>query len=284
MTQWWPAEMAGRWANRPWDTWFWDLLPGSAWGWPGAYYWFQKISPSEGHQQQLAIKSPVAYPWIANVQAAVKANVVYIITYQNDTPNWGGLSSLIAISPPCGNWVSNLYETPDEIIRSQTSGILAAIQADRDKIATVLAAVAMTGELECGITATIQGAPELDVGIRAAILGEATKYLPIKAAVRGEPELSPAIIAAVGKDFDLAVTMNAAVRGNTEMHCHLKAAVLGDTEMSVGIVAFVVKTRVDQILLEMENLWPQELDLRSTPNWASKVKDYRQSSLSARNS
>jgi len=243
--------------------------------------------PVEGsHQIQLAFRSPVRrksdYDWALNVEA----NVTYLLTYPNDTPNWGNLADMATISPPCANWYSLVYYVtgPVEYERSQSSGMLAAIQADREKVASILAACAKTDELEISNYAAIQGEPSQDIGILAAILGEAERSLPIRAAVRTERLLEPAIISACAKTDELEISNYAAIQGNPQVHSHLKAAVLGETDKSVGIVAFVVKTRVDHIILEMENLWPQELDLRSTPNWASKVKDYRKSSLSARDS
>jgi hypothetical protein len=249
---------------------------------PGQYQ-FYKIAPEGTHQEQLAFRSPVdrdATEWWA---LSPKAGVIYLLTYPDDTPNWGNLSTLVSISPPCGNWNSRLYES-DYVLRSQTWGILAAIMAEREKVASILAACAKTDEMNSGITATIQGEPELPVSIYAAIQGEAERYPRIRAAIRAEPELEPAIIAACAKTDELDCGVLAAIRGNPEVHSHLKAAIKGETETSSGIVAFVVKTRVNSILLEMENLFPQELDLRSTPNWASRVKDYRKSGLGARDS
>jgi hypothetical protein len=301
MVQWWPLAIAGPFSGQPWDTWFWAQLPGrypgqtvngellNSWGWPGyelsepiTYYWFMKISPSGGHQEQLAIRSPETRT--SPQGYTVKADVIYILTYETDTPNWGTASSLVAISPPCGNWLSSLYEVTNEVQRSQTVGLLAAIQAEIDKTCGIIAAVAKTGQLNIGILANIQGSPQLPLGLKAAIRADTSRYLPIRAAIRAERLLEPSIIAAVGKDFELPAGITATIQGNPQIHCHLKAAVLGETEKTVGIVAYVVKSREQAILLEMENLGPQDLDLRSVPNWPSKVKDYRKSSLGPRDS
>ena len=272
MGLWWPHAIANELASYPWDTWFWAPLPRPAswdywaWGWPGyspiapvTYYWFRKISPSGGHQQQLAIKSPVGrvtetfqsydyrgYP--------VKANVIYICCYVNDSPNWAGAtSSLVQVSPPCSNWVSKLYEVPEAADRSQTYGMNAAIQGDREKAAKIKAAIAKDFDLPAGIQAAIQGNPELDVGIQAAIQADRTLEYPIRAAIRAERILEPSIIAAVAQDVDLPAGITAAIQGNPQKNYFMKAAIRGDAQLSVGIKAFVVKSRVNKILLDMEN-------------------------------
>lgn len=268
-------------SEQPWGVWFWAegepiaLSPGQ--------YEFYKIPPEDGYQEQLAFRSPVDRTATQYGDLTVRAGIVYLLTYPGDLPNWGTIASLVAISPPCGNWNSLLYETT-EYIRSQTWGLLAAIQAEREKVCSIIAAVAMTGQLSLGVLATIQAQPELPLGLKAAVLGERSRDLPIRAAIRAERILEPSIMAAVGKDFELPAGITATVQGDVEVHCHLKAAVLGETEKSVGIVAYVVKSREQAILLEMENLGPQDLDFRSVPNWPSKVKDYRKSSLSPRDS
>ncbi len=268
--------------DKPWKSWFW--AEGINYNLPRGQTEFYKIPPENGYRQQLAVRSPEDRKPTAYYQLYVRANVIYVFTLPGDLPNWGGIGSFVEVSPPCGNWYSEIYKMPGQVTRSQTSGINAAIRGERENAAGIAAALAKTDELGCGVKATIQGSPELDVGIRAAILGDATRYLPIRAAIRAERLLEPAIIAAIGKDFNLLPGVIATIQGNPQQHCHLKAAIKGETEKTCGIKAFVVKTRVDHILLEMENLWPQELDLRSTPNWASKVKDYRKSNLSARDS
>jgi hypothetical protein len=277
MTWWADVIYDSWWAGQPWDTWFWGLIPSSAWGWPPGDYQVRKISPAGGHQVQLAIRSPIARSG-GPANYTVKANVVYILTYQNDTPNWGTSSRLVAISPPCGNWVSNLYETPNEVMRSQTFGILAAIQGEREKIARVLAAVAKTGELASTVQAAVMAQLDLPIEMHAAVMGERERALPMRAAVRTERLLESTVEAAVGKDFDLTSTILAAVQGNPHLRHGMRAAVKGEAEKTVGISAFVVNSRVDHIYLEFENLWPQEMDIR-VPNWASRVKDYRKDSI-----
>ncbi len=269
----------------PWDEWFWYTLDRNLLdGFPLADYEFYKISPTEDHLAQLAIRSPIDHPSFNN-RPAVKAHVIYILTLNNDTPNWGGINQYaFSASPACGNWKTSVYENPGETTRSQTWALNAAIAGNPENAAKIVAAIAKEFSLDCGITATVWGNPELDAMIRVAILGNPERTYSIRAAILTERSLETSIIAAVGKDFSLSAGMLAAIQGNPEQNCHLKAAIKGEAEKSVGIVAYVVKTRVNSILLEMENLWPQELDLRSTPNWASKVKDYRKSSLSARDS
>lgn len=261
-------------------------------GIPNGNYNLYKLPASNGHSNQILLRTPVPLWGAEEVVPGrpsldFEADTLYILTHADDTPNYeGDTSGLLALSPPCGNWRTHVYQQI-EATRSQTWGILAAIRANREKAIGIKACIAarmFDSTLDLGILAAIQKELQLDIGIQAAILGEASRYLPIRAAIRTERLLEPAIIAAVGKDFSLISGATATVQGNTEVHSHLKAAVKGETERTASIKAFVVNTRVDHILLEMENLFPQELDLRSTPNWASKVKDYRKSNLSARDS
>lgn len=295
MSLWWPAAITtGHYASQPWNKWFYDYIVSSAWGWPGydfvaiskTYYYFKKISAGNGHKIQLAIKSPIdrQCDWYVastgkTVTYKVKKNVIYICCYSDDTPNWGSVSKFVTVSPPCSNWHTHLYEVIEKTTRSQTWGLLAGIATTRDKALSVSAAVAKTGSLEGGLSAAIAADIDLPISIYAAILGDANQYCNQRAAIRTDRLLEPSALAAVAQDFDLPIDMYAAIQGNPEAHSHVKAAILGETESSVGIVAYVVKSRVDEIMLEMENLWPQDLDLRSTPNRASKFKDWRKSSL-----
>jgi hypothetical protein len=282
MSQWWLFAMATIWKSQPWDTWFWDQLPETAWGWPGwvygsQSYWFMKISPSGGHKQQLAIRSPADRTSIAGY--SVKKDVIYICCYRDDTPNWGGISSLVSISPPCSNWCTALYQVPEEVTRSQTSGLKAAIQDGREIKPGIRATVARTGELADAITASIQAYRDAPVTLQAAVRGTVTRSIPIKAAVRTERDLAPGIEAAVARTAELPVSIQAAIQGCTQLPIRTRAAIRGEAQMSVGIIANVVVSRAPQIYLEMENLVPQEFDLRSTPNWPSRVKDWRAESL-----
>jgi len=207
-------------------------------------------------------------------QRLVKKDVIYIITYPGDTPNWGNVSQFIDIGPPCGNWRSSMFEEA-EITRSQTYSVQAAVQTVRELPGKIKATVAKNDELACGVTATIQAAPELPIEMRAAIMGNPEIEYPIRAAIRAERLLEPAIIASISKDFSLDSGVTATIQGNPLQWYGTRAAIKGETEKTVGIKAFVVKSRVNQIMLEMENLWPQELDLRSTPNSPSKFRDWR---------
>ncbi len=281
MTLWWPNAFPAQ-AHR---SWFWALRPGTSetvspyTEWAAGYYWFYKIPAENGHRIQLAFKSPVDRRSEGWGQRLVKANVIYIVTYPGDTPNWGSSSSLVEIGPPCWNWYSDMYELVSATTRSQTFGLNAAIRANRNKITKVKAAIAKTDSLNYTAKGAIAGNPELEISIRSAISGDAERTVPMRAAIRAERVLEPAIIAAVARDFDLPVRAKAAISGDAQKECRIRAGIKGETQKTVGITAFVVKTRVDKIMLEMENLWPQELDLRSTPNWASKFKDYRKSGL-----
>jgi hypothetical protein len=272
-------------ATKPRDTWFYAPIPGGAWGWPGAstasavdtYYWFYIISASGGHKTQLAIKSPVTRT--SEYGYTVQADIIYILCYEDDTPNWGNTSSMISIAPPCANWYTDLYEVPAEVMRSQTSGLQAAIQGIRERDISIISAVAKEDSEDIGILAAVQAELELPITIQAAIKGARERSLPIRAAIRSECIVEPDIIAAVAKEDSEDIGILATIQGERFVYDNLKAAILGEAERTVGITAVVVKSRADKILLEMENLWPQELDLRSTPNWASRTKDYRKDSL-----
>jgi len=273
---WWP----GTFPSQPWRTWFWATRPGTGatyspyTEWAAGYYWFYKIPAEGGHREQLAFRSPEDRRSTGWGRRLVKKDVLYIITHAGDTPNWGNVSQFIDIGPPCGNWRSAMFEE-GETTRSQTYSLLAAAQSNRELPIGIDAAVAKTEELAPGVTATIQATPELPITTQAAIAGNPELAHPVRAAIRAELYLEPAIIAAVGKDFSLDCGATATVQGNPYKWYGTRAAIIGETEKSVGITAFVVKSRATQIMLEMENLWPQELDLRSTPNSPSKFRDWR---------
>lgn len=273
---WWP----GAFPSQPWRTWFWATRPGTSatysryTEWAAGYYWFYKIPAEGGHREQLAFRSPEDRRSTGWGQRLVKKDVLYIITHAGDTPNWGNVSQFIDIGPPCGNWRSAMFEE-GETTRSQTYSLLAAAQSNRELPIGIDAAVAKTEELAPGVTATIQATPELPITTQAAIAGNPELAHPVRAAIRAELLLEPGIIAAIGKDFSLVPGVTATVQGNPYQWYGTRAAIKGETEKTVGIVAFVVKSRADQIMLEMENNWPQELDLRSTPNSPSKFRDWR---------
>jgi len=277
---WWP----GTFPSQPWRTWFWATRPGTGatyspyTEWAAGYYWFYKIPAEGGHREQLAFRSPEDRRSTGWGQRLIKKDVLYIVTYVTDTPNWGNVSQFIDIGPPCGNWRSAMFEE-GETTRSQTYSLLAAAQSNRELPIGIDAAVAKTEELAPGVTATIQATPELPITTQAAIAGNPELAHPVRAAIRAELLLEPGIIAAVGKDFSLVPGVTATVQGNPYQWYGTRAAIKGETEKSVGITAFVVKSRATQIMLEMENLWPQEMDLRSTPNSPSEWRDWRKHQL-----
>jgi hypothetical protein len=291
MAQWWIYAFR----DKPWNTWFWAPIPAlntvgqglSAQGWPGwrgtsppTCYWFYKISPEGAHKQQLAIKSPVRHipdrkEWEL---FEVKANVVYILTYLDDTPNWGNSSQLVGLSPPCGNWISKVYAAED-VTRSQTYGLDAAVEGTRSLKYRIRASIAFCGQLNPKIEATVQGSPEVLINHKVAVQGCSQRSGLIKTAVRGEIELGYRQVTAVSKEFEHSMSIDATVQGNTRRWYVQKGAVKGEAEKTVGISALVVKSRLHWIYLEFENFWPQEFDLRGIPNWPSKVKDWRRSRL-----
>jgi hypothetical protein len=274
---WWPVDPYIR--RHPYRTWVWERrYDTNATEWANGYYWFYRIPAENGHREQLAFRSPEDRRSVGWGQRLVKKDVIYIITYPGDTPNWGNVSQFIDVGPPCGNWRSSMFEEA-EITRSQTYSVQAAIRTVRELPGKIKATVAKNDELEAGITATIQATPELPITTQAAIAGNTELVHPIRAAIRAELYLEPAIIAAVGKEFSLNSGATATVQGNPYKWYGTRAAIKGETEKTVGIKAFVVKSRATQIMLEMENLWPQELDLRSTPNSPSKFNDWRTDQL-----
>ena len=273
---WWPYDV--NLYRQPYRTWFWSSRYTHGTEWPDGMYLFYKIPAENGHREQLAFKSPEDRRSTGWGQRLIKANILYIITYPGDTPNWGNVSQFIEIGPPCGNWLSDMF-VEGETTRSQTYSLLAAVRSNRELPTGIDAAVAKTGELSQGVTATIQAMPELPIITQAAIAGNPELRCPIRAAIRSEPYLEPGIVAAVGKDFSLVPGVTATIQGNPIEWYGTRAAIKGETEKAVGITAFVVRSRANQIMLEMENLWPQELDLRSTPNSPSEWRDWRKHNL-----
>jgi hypothetical protein len=291
MGLWWPHVVANEFAGYAWDTWFWAVLPHPAdytywaFGWPGyhvddpdTYYWFRKISASDGHQQQLAIRSPVdrvtaVHPGLAYVYS-IKANVIYICCYDGDTPNWVGAGYAFSVAPPCSNWLTDEYGV-EAITRSQTSGMRSAIMAERSLPGSIISALAKTKELSGGISASLQTELELPDSLYTAIQGDVDQPVGVRASIMAQLELPDGIISALAKTDELPDGIKAAIRGNTQSNSWIRTAIWGETEKEVGIVANIVISRKDTILLEMENLIPQEMDIRSTPNWRSRVKDYR---------
>lgn len=273
---WWPYDV--NLYKFPYRTWFWSTRYTHGDEWPEGFYWFYKIPAEAGHREQLAFRSPEDRRSVGWGQRLIKKDVLYIITYAGDTPNWGNVSQFIDIGPPCGNWLSGMFEE-GETTRSQTYSLLAAAQSNRELPIGIDAAVAKTEELAPGVTATIQATPELPITTQAAIAGNPELAHPVRAAIRAELLLEPGIIAAIGKDFSLVPGVTATVQGNPYQWYGTRAAIKGETEKSVGITAFVVKSRATQIMLEMENLWPQEMDLRSTPNSPSEWRDWRKHQL-----
>ncbi len=281
MVRWWPDAFP----DQPYGVWFYAKRPNETstnpCEWPTGYYWFFKIEAEGGHRDQLMFYSEVnkyyKSCWSNPKNIQFYANVKYLLCYPDDTPNWAGCD-LVQITPPCRNWRSDLYmET--ESTRSQTYGIQAAVRSDRDLQTGIVSAVAKNGQLGDEILAAIQGQPELLVTLKAAICGDAEKEPRIRAAIRKERDLQTGIVSAVAKTDQLEDNIKVAIRGNPHLDIRTRAAIKGEAQASVTIVAYIQVKRVDRIKLEMENLVPQELDIRSVPNWSSQVKDWRKESL-----
>lgn len=303
------------WAKRPgdtgpvdpdtWDNHGYPLVPGPCgaadafWEWPSGYYWFYKIPPVYRYEEirdwqgrlvstipilerpeQLAFKSPdrrCAY--VIDYDHAidrwfVEANTIYIFTYPGELPACPNTGDVIAIASPCDNWESAIWSV-EEVERTQSWGLKAAVQQIRTLNPSVSAVIGQHTALDCSVLSAIAATQDLAPGTLAAISGEAQKTPRIQAAIRSDRVLQPGILSVVAKDFDLLPCALAAISGDNQQHVHLKSAIRADTQKNASIIANVVKSRADQIMLEMENNWPQELDLRSTPNSPSKFRDWR---------
>jgi len=256
VTFWWGTVLPAS----PWDTWFY---------WAPWNCQVMMISASGGHQPQLASKE-------------LADGTITLRVYDGDTPNLGNLGAT-QVAAPCGNQGYAQYtvtgEVSPEITRSQTWDVAAAAQAVRQIPVGLRASVCTIDQLETCIVSAIQFEEVLECNIFAAVRAEREKTCKILAAVRTEPYLGIGYVAAVGKDFELPVSIGAINQGNPQVRYHLRAACLGESEKSVSIKALVMKSRVNQIMLEMENLWPQEMDLRSTPNSPSEWRDWRKHQL-----
>jgi hypothetical protein len=291
---WWSAMFAGN----PYSVWFYDHRhygggsnpvytgPEPVSEWPSGMYWFYKIPASGGHNDQLAYKSPedrycrwydsnhVMQPGYRKIVA----NTLYIITMPGDTPNWVGSPSFVEIGAPCGNWNSDEWEF-SWTTRNQTIVTSAAVRATQENPFTISSVVAVTKDAACPIDAAVQGVRDLDVSEWAAIQGNVDKPAPIRAAVRKELTSNTPIISAIAKDFDTPAKIISYIQGNPLIWYRHTAFVRGETEIPCGISALVVVDRTPKILIDIENLGPQERDVRSTPNWASRAIDWTKTSL-----
>lgn len=347
MTLWWPNAFP----DKPWRTWFWARRPGEDDAgrkfseWPPGYYWFYKIPPEAGHKQQLAFKSPEdrrCYAW-KSFNCDIKANVIYIITYPGDTPNWGN-STLVNIGPPCGNWHSSMYKVipleknieqsshitaavrqtrvatskitavvheaprvlrsqfsqitsfikgvrekksrllayvviPPTAIRNQTAGIKTAIRTDQGSRSRIRSAIAKTFIMNTNVITAVRTSRVVSSKTITAIQTNRDRSTNIRSAVRTLREVECTLVSAIGKDFDLESKVTATVQGNPIKAVRYRGALKGEAQTTSQITAFVVLSRAEKIMLEMENLYPQEFDMRSVPNWASEFKDWRKSKL-----
>lgn len=226
------------------------------------YYW----AAGNGHCEQIKIiNSDGSSTW-------------YVC--DGDIPIEAG-AHLVTASPPCGNPGEDIWQIDRVQERNQTWEVRAAIRGEPERSLGLQAAIAKANDLSPTIKAAIAGNPSLEFGALAAIRGNPERSLKIRASVMGGPELALAINAAIAVDVDLTPKIQAAIQGNPTMEVGQKAAIKGDAERTFTISTLILKNREEAILLEMENVWPQECDLRSTPNWPSRVKDYRRDSLGA---
>lgn len=270
-TTWWQSDFA----QLPYSTWFWVHIDAKP-HFPEGDYWIQRIPADDAHREQLAYWTPVDIYSGSNVY--FKANTLYILTDRKDTPNWGGTSNFVQIAAPCGNWGFFNYQS-NEQERNQTYGSRAAVLGTRESIISIKALLVMMGEIACSVASSIQSTRDAETDICAAVLATREITYPIRAAIRVQRSLTSGTKAAVARDFSISYDINAAVQGSPRIIYGQRTAIRGEAQATIRMTAMVMKSRVNTIYLEMENLWPQELDLRSTPNWPSRVKDYRKDSL-----
>lgn len=241
---------------------------------PGLYEYY-KIPAGGGHNIQLVFRSPVdrvaGFPWALSV----RAGVIYILTYPDDTPNWGTETGLIAISPPCGNWSSLLFEAV-ELIRNQTSAIQAAVSKDITLSTGMLAAVAETKTLEIGMVAYCAADMLMQCGQYAAVEGESDTSTILNAAVSDEISLSSELVAAVSTDFGVTSEIRALIQKEFTEYVWIKAAIIGEpAPITCALRARVLADRRDQIRLEFEPMWIQDLVNSNAPNSPSVPRDSR---------
>lgn len=293
-----------------WDNHGYPLVPGPCgaadafWEWPSGYYWFYKIPPGyrylgirnaqgllvstipiqESPAPQLAFKSPERRcAYVIDYDHAidrwfVEANVTYIFTLPGELPACPNTGGVIEIASPCDNWESAIWSVA-ETVRTQSWGLTAAVQRTRTLTPIISAVVGQHSDLDCSVLSAVAKTQGLAPGSLAAIQGEAQKIPRIQAAIRSDRSIQPGILSVIAKDFDLLPGSLAAISGDYQDHFHTKSAIQSDVEKPAGIIANVVKSRATQIMLEMENLWPQEMDLRSTPNSPSEWRDWRKHQL-----
>lgn len=291
-----------------WDNNGYPLVPGPCgaadafWEWPSGYYWFYKIPPAYRYielrnmwgdlvstipvfvrNEQLAFKSPdrrCAY--VIDYDHAidrwfVEANTIYIFTRPGEAPVCPNTGDVIAVASPCDNWESAIWSFDEpEIIRTQSWGLKAAVQQTRTLRPSISAVVGQNVAHNCHVLSAIAATRTLDAATHAAIMGDAQRISRTQAAIRYDRQLDqPGVLSAIAETYNLDVATLAAISNDIQQHYHVKSAIRSDTQKNASIIAYVVKSRVDTILLETENVWPQELDLRSTPNHPSKYRDWR---------
>jgi len=227
------------------------------------------------HGEQLAVYNPDgSTTWYVN---------------DGDTPRYGGGGSLQS-NPACDNpgediWVTMPPSTPPPTtppptgpqitIRTQTWGIRSAVQGVRETPLELLTAIATTPMRDLVLDATIAGNPAHEFLLSSTIRGTLEKEFKLKSAIRKTIDVPLKMSTAIAHDFEIAPKIDATVQGNPWVHTHLGAFIQGEAEKAFTISAIILKDRTETIYLEMENLFPQECDLRGIPNAPSKFKDWR---------
>lgn len=244
----------------------------------GVYYIYYPAD--DEHGEQLAVpNSDGSTTWYVN---------------DGDTPRYGGGGSLQS-NPACDNpgediWVTQPTVYTDDVpdtpptgpqitIRTQTWGIRSAIQGAREAPLKLLTAIATTPMRGLVLDATIAGNPTHDFLLSSTIRGTPEKEFKLKSAIRKIIDAPIKMTTAIAHDFEIAPKIDVAIQGSPWVHTHLDASIQGEAEKAFTVSAIILKDRAETIYLEMENLFPQECDLRGIPNAPSKFKDWRKTTF-----
>lgn len=262
--------------------------------WAPGEYWFYKIpATSWSTNRQLAFRSPVdrvssvvdyyihddhdendnfhiTWYW---TEFLIKAGVTYILTSKGETPRWGGETDFVQVGGYCSNLGQDVYQEAVKV-RSQSFYVDSVVQAERSLPLSSVAAVGVAKELELTTVAACKGDRYLPLSSVAAILGETEHEFLARTDVRTNRSLDLSAVAAIETEFSEEFSAVTAIGGDSDEPFSACAAVRGEGTLEFSAVAFVAVDRTDAIMLEMENLWPQEYANESVPNWPSKARHW----------
>lgn len=278
-------------SEQPWEEWF--YLPVRSrffsdenpyynypdWTWlPEDAFWFYKIpetSTGTSNYQLVVWSDRTVYPYSASrdVCMTIRANTYYVFTQKGDPPRWPGDVGLTKIEPPCDNYDAAIYHTSYST-RSQSVLAEAAVQADRSLSLSSIAAVGTTKELELTTVAICKGTRYLPLLSVAAIRGDTEHEFRARTDIRTNRSLELSAVAAVETEFSEEFSAVTAIGGDWDEPFSACAAIRGEGTLEFSAVAFVAVDRTEAIILEMENLWPQEYANESVPNWPSRARHW----------